>query len=88
MREQDTPKFQMARLEKLLAERAPGKGIEFDLKLGSIRFRIFDLVTGTELVKPDELGWRPSNLADIKSDDVLWAKICRSSNGKLSSIEQ
>ncbi len=84
LREQDTPEFQKARLERLVAEHAPGKGIEFDVKLRFIRFRIFDLATGTELVKPNENGWRASALDDIKRDDLLWAKICTMSNGLLA----
>lgn len=81
MPEQDTYRFQTARLKKLLGERAPGKEISFDETRSLIHFRIVDPITGTELVKAHG-EWIPSELAD-KSDDQLWAMIRHLSNGKL-----
>jgi hypothetical protein len=81
MREEDTRKFQVARLIQLVRERAPGKEIAFDDARTFIRFRITDPATGTELLEPKG-EWEPSELAD-KSDDVLWGMIHQFSNGKL-----
>jgi hypothetical protein len=81
MREEDTRKFQVARLTQLVRERAPGKEITFDDARTFIRFRITDPATGTELLEPKG-EWEPSELAD-KSDDALWAMIRQFSNGKL-----
>jgi len=81
MREQDTGKFQIARLTKLVRKRAPGKEITFDDARTFIRFRITDPATGTELLEPKG-EWEASELAD-KTDDQLWAMIQRFSNGKL-----
>jgi hypothetical protein len=82
MRIDDTWEFQTARLKKLLAERAPGRIITFDEnhKL-TVRFRIVDPVTGTELVGASG-EWRSDQLAD-KSDDKLWQLIRHLSTGKL-----
>jgi hypothetical protein len=81
MREQDTYKFQTARLKKLVAERASGKKISFDESRTTIRFRIMDPATHVELVEAKG-EWFPDELAD-KSDDELWAMIVHLSNGKL-----
>jgi hypothetical protein len=82
MRVEDTWKFQTDRLRKLLGERSPGKVITFDENHKiTVRFRIDDPVTGTELVGSSG-EWLPDKLSEM-SDDKLWKLIQHLSNGKL-----
>jgi hypothetical protein len=82
MRKEDIREFQTARLKQLVSERAPGKLITFDEDhTMTVRFRIVDPATGTELVEAKG-EWFPSELAD-KSDDEFWKLVQHLSNGKL-----
>jgi hypothetical protein len=81
MRKEDTWEFQTDRIRKLVAERAPGKTITFDLvHTITVRFRIVDPESGKELVEFQE--WKPDRLSEM-SDDDLWQKIRDLSNGRL-----
>jgi hypothetical protein len=81
VRPEDTFDYQIERLRKLVAEKAPGKEFIYDETRSLIHFRIVDPITGTELAPPAG-EWHPSELAD-KSDGELWAMIQGFSNGKL-----
>jgi dihydrodipicolinate synthase/N-acetylneuraminate lyase len=81
MRPEDTSKFQVNRLDRLVSERASGKRIDFDEIRTFVRFRITDLAAGVVLVASSG-EWEPSVLAD-KSNDELWRLIQHLSGGKL-----
>ena len=78
---EDSYAFQLNRLAKLVAERAPGKILTYDDSRTLIHFRITDPITDIVLV-PAVGEWEPRELAD-KADDELWKWIQQLSNGKL-----
>jgi hypothetical protein len=79
--EKDSYQFQRARIERIVAELAPGKTLEFDEASTLIKFRVRDSTLGVNLTEPSG-EWLPGELAD-KSDDWLRAFIRQLSSGKL-----
>jgi len=69
-------------MQRLLAERAPGKEVAYDKSRILIHFRIYDPVAPSIDIVPAVGEWIPSELAD-KSDDELWKLLQHLSNGKL-----
>lgn len=78
--EKDTYKFQAKRVHRVVEENAPGKKVEMDPSPLTIRFRVIDPATGTELARVLE-DRTPRDFADkFPTDDELWKFIKERSN--------
>jgi hypothetical protein len=83
MIENDTYKFQRERIIGVVAEKAPGKEVQFDER-SWIKFRVVEPAAPSISLTEPTGEWIPSEFGDkFPTDDALWNFIQRLSNGKL-----